>query len=149
MASRGGTLAVGSRLNGAVYTWSKGDPPCDPNGSTVYAGHAWHDRLMSKDLIAAAAIKRVREAETDSADERSRRLESDADAVQVLTSHMSKGLEFPVVLAPSLWSHWSPTPAYPRFHDEGGVRTDTIFVMTGGGPGNATQTSRPPRRSER
>ncbi len=41
VASRGGTLAVGSRLNGAVYTWSKGDPPCDPNGSTVYAGHAW------------------------------------------------------------------------------------------------------------
>ena len=39
--SRGGTLAVGSRLAGAVYTWSKGDPPCDPTGSTVYAGHAW------------------------------------------------------------------------------------------------------------
>ncbi len=41
VASRGGTLAVGSRLHGAVYTWSKGDPPCDPTGSTVYAGHAW------------------------------------------------------------------------------------------------------------
>lgn len=41
VASRGGTLAVGSRLNGAVYTWSKGDPPCDPTGSTLYAGHAW------------------------------------------------------------------------------------------------------------
>lgn len=39
--SRRNTLAVGSRLNGAVYTWSKGDPPCDPSGSTVYAGHAW------------------------------------------------------------------------------------------------------------
>ena len=39
--SRGRTLAVGSRLNGAVYTWSKGDPPCDPTGSTLYAGHAW------------------------------------------------------------------------------------------------------------
>ena len=39
--SRGGTLAVGSRLTGAVYTWSKGDPPGDPSGSTVYAGHAW------------------------------------------------------------------------------------------------------------
>jgi hypothetical protein len=39
--ARGDTLAVGSRLRGAVYTWSKGDPPCDPTGSTVYAGHAW------------------------------------------------------------------------------------------------------------
>ena len=41
VASRNDTLAVGSRLNGVVYTWSKGDPPCDPTGSTVYAGHAW------------------------------------------------------------------------------------------------------------
>lgn len=41
VASRNDTLAVGSRLSGAVYTWSKGDPPCDPSGSTVYAGHAW------------------------------------------------------------------------------------------------------------
>lgn len=39
--ARRNTLAVGSQLNGAVYTWSKGDPPCDPTGSTVYAGHAW------------------------------------------------------------------------------------------------------------
>ena len=39
--ARRNTLAVGNRLSGAVYTWSKGDPPCDPTGSTVYAGHAW------------------------------------------------------------------------------------------------------------
>lgn len=39
--ARNDTLAVGGRLRGAVYTWSKGDPPCDPTGSTVYAGHAW------------------------------------------------------------------------------------------------------------
>ncbi|MBD3927367.1 class F sortase [Nocardioides cavernae] len=39
--ARNDTLAVGNRLRGAVYTWSKGDPPCDPTGSTVYAGHAW------------------------------------------------------------------------------------------------------------
>ena len=41
VGARNNTLAVGSRLNGAVYTWAKGDPPCDPTGSTVYAGHAW------------------------------------------------------------------------------------------------------------
>lgn len=38
---RDDTLAVGSRVRGTVYTWSQGDPPCDPTGSTVYAGHAW------------------------------------------------------------------------------------------------------------
>ncbi|MBD3913652.1 class F sortase [Nocardioides hwasunensis] len=39
--ARNDTLAVGHQLRGAVYTWSQGDPPCDPTGSTVYAGHAW------------------------------------------------------------------------------------------------------------
>lgn len=38
---RHNTLAVGDQVRGTVYTWSQGDPPCDPTGSTVYAGHAW------------------------------------------------------------------------------------------------------------
>ena len=36
-----GSLAVGDRLRGTVYTWRAGDPPCDRTGTTVYAGHAW------------------------------------------------------------------------------------------------------------
>ncbi len=64
--ARNDTLAVGSRLRGAVYTWSKGDPPCDPTGSTVYAGHAWRagngvaDRwgqLRRGDLITVAGCR--------------------------------------------------------------------------------------------
>lgn len=43
VAARAGTLAIGSQLTGTVYTWDRGDPPCDPTGSTVYAGHAWRD----------------------------------------------------------------------------------------------------------
>ncbi len=39
--TRNNTLAVGEQVRGTVYTWSQGDPPCDPTGSTVYAGHAW------------------------------------------------------------------------------------------------------------
>lgn len=38
-----------------------------------------------------------------STDERQLRLESDADAVKVVTMHRSKGLEFPVVFCPYLW----------------------------------------------
>jgi hypothetical protein len=39
--TRAGSLAIGDRLRGTVYTWRRGDPPCDPTGTTVYAGHAW------------------------------------------------------------------------------------------------------------
>ena len=67
---------------------------------------------------------------TAARDNRQRRLESDADAIQVLTIHRSKGLEFPVVYAPFLWDRWTP----PRgevfsFHQEGGGR-----VLDVGGP---------------
>ncbi|HET9094596.1 MAG TPA: UvrD-helicase domain-containing protein [Solirubrobacteraceae bacterium] len=57
-------------------------------------------------------------------DERTRRLDSDADAVQVLTFHRSKGLEFPVVYCPFLWEAGrladEGQPVY--FHDEAGQR---------------------------
>jgi exodeoxyribonuclease V beta subunit len=52
-------------------------------------------------------------------EERTRRLESDAQAVQILTIHRSKGLEFGVVMCPFLWSPgWSPRDPVPVFfHD--------------------------------
>ena len=37
-------------------------------------------------------------------DSAQRRIESDADAVQIMTIHGAKGLEFPIVLLPSLWA---------------------------------------------
>ncbi|KQV62937.1 hypothetical protein ASC64_17795 [Nocardioides sp. Root122] len=64
--ARNDTLDVGSRLQGTVYTWAKGDPPCDPTGSTVYAGHAWRSgngvadrwgRLRTGDRIRVAGCR--------------------------------------------------------------------------------------------
>ncbi|HWH27433.1 MAG TPA: UvrD-helicase domain-containing protein [Mycobacteriales bacterium] len=46
---------------------------------------------------------RVTDAGRDPDQERSRRLDTDAAAVQVVTVHTSKGLEFPVVLVPYGW----------------------------------------------
>ncbi|WP_269446700.1 3'-5' exonuclease [Blastococcus saxobsidens] len=69
----------------------------------------------------------------EGADERSRRLESDAAAVQVMTVHVSKGLEFPVVYVPFAWDRWVPDePQVLRLHDEQGRR-----VLDVGGPGGA------------
>lgn len=42
VGTKDGGLAIGNNV-GAVYTWKHGDPPCDPTGTTVYAGHAWRD----------------------------------------------------------------------------------------------------------
>jgi exodeoxyribonuclease V beta subunit len=97
-----------------------------------HVGELLHTAATSESMGAAALTswlrQRVLEAATDNNDEeRSRRLESDAEAVQVLTVHRSKGLEFPVVYYPDLFEP-SPAPKDDRrapvvFHDEDGRRT--------------------------
>ncbi len=73
---------------------------------------------------------RMAEAVGDVDEERSRRLDSDAKAVQVMTIWRSKGLEFPVVYAPFLWDRWVPRDPNPmRLH-----RPDGRRVLDVGGP---------------
>ncbi len=67
--------------------------------------------------------------EEEEAEDRSRRLESDAEAVQVLTIHRSKGLEFPVVYCPYLWEPaWIFEDEPPVFHDSSAGDRRTIDV---------------------
>ncbi|WP_218602241.1 UvrD-helicase domain-containing protein [Pseudonocardia abyssalis] len=72
---------------------------------------------------------RIADAATDVGSERSRRLESDAAAVQIITVHRSKGLEFPVVHVPFAWDRFVGDPQFPLLHDERGAR-----VLDVGGP---------------
>ena len=85
-----------------------------------------HAAATSEQLGTAALTSWLRERiasskEEGNRDDLTRRLESDADAVQVLTIHRSKGLEFRVVYCPFLWEPgWIPDGARPvYFHDSG------------------------------
>ncbi len=62
---------------------------------------------------------RERVQPTGDSDARQLRLESDEDAVEVVTMHHAKGLEYPVVFCPYLWdgSLREPNQDVVRFHD--------------------------------
>ncbi len=77
---------------------------------------------------------RREEASLDQSTERVRRLDSDAAAVQVLTLHVSKGLQYPVVYLPFAADTWvNSEPKVLRLHDEAGSRVLDIggFVSAG------------------
>jgi exodeoxyribonuclease V beta subunit len=73
--------------------------------------------------------RRIVEADRETEnEERTRRLESDATAVQVITIHRSKGLEFPIVLCPYAWDGYIHTVDVPVFHDPLNAEERTIDV---------------------
>lgn len=68
--------------------------------------------------------EQMREDREDVSGERTRRLDSDARAVQLVTIHGSKGLEYPVVLLPFTFDRWEgrDRPDLLAFHDQDGRR---------------------------
>ncbi len=73
--------------------------------------------------------EQVAEGRAGRGTERTRRLDSDAAAVQLVTIHASKGLEYPVVYLPAVADRFVPQPSRPLFHDDDGQRC----VNVGGG----------------
>jgi exodeoxyribonuclease V beta subunit len=76
-----------------------------------------HEATGGARVTAAALLHALRQLVTDQEDEPevyARRIESDDHAVQVMTVHKSKGLEFDAVLCPFLWSNAAASGTIPH-----------------------------------
>jgi len=102
-----------------------------------HVAQALHAAASAGHLGPAALLEwlrhRIDEAALDVGVERSRRLESDAAAVQIITIHRSKGLEFPIVYVPFGWDRNVRDPDVPLLHDEHGRRVLDVGGETGEG----------------
>jgi exodeoxyribonuclease V beta subunit len=106
-----------------------------------HIGQLLHEAGVSEGLGPTATAtwlgRRIHDAARDGDnEERARRLESDAEAVQVITIHRSKGLEFPIVFCPYMWDGrpFKKDVHVPMFHDPDHANLRTIDV---GRDGNA------------
>ncbi|WP_139979441.1 UvrD-helicase domain-containing protein [Nocardioides litoris] len=100
-----------------------------------HIGEALHEVAQTEGLGTAALLawlrSQVTEGRAGRTAERTRRLDSDAAAVQLVTIHASKGLQYPVVYLPALADRHVPKPTRPLFHDADGRR---CLDVGGGGP---------------
>ncbi|HEU5454801.1 MAG TPA: UvrD-helicase domain-containing protein, partial [Nocardioides sp.] len=101
-----------------------------------HIGQVLHEVGTSDGLRVVALLTWLRgqiaEGRAGRGTERTRRLDSDAAAVQLVTIHASKGLEYPVVYLPSLGDRNVPKPSTPLFHDDRGHRCRAVGGPTAG-----------------
>ncbi|MFC6285497.1 UvrD-helicase domain-containing protein [Nocardioides sp. GCM10027113] len=108
-----------------------------------HIGEALHEVALTEHLGLVSLLtwlrEQVAEGRAGRGVERTRRLDSDAAAVQLVTIHASKGLEYPVVYLPALADRHVPKPSRPLFHDDEGRR---CLNVGGGGAGWADHCRR-------
>ncbi|WP_435769111.1 UvrD-helicase domain-containing protein [Nocardioides sp. SYSU DS0651] len=101
-----------------------------------HIGEVLHEVAQRERLGVVALLawlrQQVLEAREGRGAERTRRLDSDAAAVQLVTIHASKGLQYPVVYLPAIGDRFVGKPKRPLFHDADGQRC--LDIGGGGGP---------------
>ena len=127
VASLAETIALGEGLPERILTRTDGERDLT---DLRHVAELLHAEQLGTTALVGWLRRRIAEAGQDTGDEdRSRRLESDEEAVQVLTVHRSKGLEFPVVYYPYLWEpSFIPTGVPVAFHDPEAGDRRTIDV---------------------
>lgn len=120
-------VSVTERLPARMLRVSEGERQLTDLGHIAELLHAEATQAqLGLPALSGWLSRRIDEAGTEGpdAERQSRRLDSDAAAVQVLTVHRAKGLEFPVVYCPYLWdAGWRDHMGEPVvFHDEAGHR---------------------------
>ena len=77
---------------------------------------ASHERRLGAEALAVWFGERI--SGEESADEYQIRLETDEKAVKILTIHVSKGLEYPIVFCPFLWGGIRKDEEVVTFHED-------------------------------
>ena len=116
-----------------------------------HLGQSLHAAMTSSQLGVGALVEWLRARISDAHDvgisDGTRRLETDAKAVTILTVHRSKGLEFPIVYLPEAWDRYangSDEGRILRLHEPTATSSGECVLDVGGrhGPGRPERFSR-------